>query len=388
MGLTGGIGAGKSAVAQRLASHGAVVIDADQLARDVVAPGTEGLTEVVEAFGERVLDPDGALDRSAVGAVVFNDKAARRRLEDIIHPRVRVRTAELTTAAPAEAVVVNDVPLLVESGYAPTYHLVIVVEAAEPVRVARLVRDRGMSEADARARIRAQASDAQRRAAADVLLGNDHTRDELHAAVDALWSDRLVPFEANLRLRRWGHRPQEWRLVPYDPAWPGGYRRLAARLARATGDAAMRIDHVGSTAVPGLPAEDVIDIQLVVPDLATADGVVDPLAGAGFPAAPGRWHDHPKPDVPVGEGWEKRVHGSADPGRGVHLHVRPVGSPAWRVGLLLRDWLRADPAARAEYAAVKRRSAEYSRYAEEKERWFDRAWERARVWAQRTGWRP
>jgi dephospho-CoA kinase len=196
VGLTGGIGAGKSAVADRLAELGAVVIDADRLAREVVAPGTDGLAEVVAAFGEQVLGPDGGLDRPALGQLVFGDDAARRRLEEIIHPRVRARTAEIATAAAPDAIVVNDVPLLVETGIAAGYQLVIVVLADERIREQRLVRDRGMTPEQVRARIAAQATDAQRRAVADIVLVNDGTREELLAQVDAAWRDRLQPLAA------------------------------------------------------------------------------------------------------------------------------------------------------------------------------------------------
>lgn len=188
VGLTGGIGAGKSVVARRLAELGAVVIDSDLLAREVVEPGTEGLAEVVAAFGPGVLTPDGALDRPALGRIVFGDDGKRRTLEGIIHPRVRVRAGEIAAAAGPDAVVVNDVPLLVESGLAPLYQVVIVVIAAEDVRVARLVRERGMSEADARARIAAQASDEQRLAVADIVITNDGDLEGLRSQVDQAWT--------------------------------------------------------------------------------------------------------------------------------------------------------------------------------------------------------
>jgi dephospho-CoA kinase len=191
VGLTGGIGAGKSAVARRLAERGAVIIDADQLVREVVAPGTDGLKEVVAAFGDSVLGPDGGLDRAAMGRLIFGDDGKRRTLEGIIHPRVRARTAELIEAAPHGAVVVNDVPLLVEAGLARGYQIVIVVEAPPETRIARLVGDRGMSEEEARARIAAQASDEQRRTFADVLIINDGSLADLHAKVDAAW-DAIV----------------------------------------------------------------------------------------------------------------------------------------------------------------------------------------------------
>ena len=193
VGLTGGIGAGKSVVAKRLAELGALVIDSDRLAREVVEPGTDGLREVVEEFGPEVLGPDGALDRPALGRRVFGDDAARRRLEAIIHPRVRARSAELIAAAPPDAVVVNDIPLLVESGIGAGFDLVVVVLAGERTRLHRLAQARGMTAEEARARMAAQATDEQRRAAADVVLDNDGSLEDLLAAVDRLWHERLRP---------------------------------------------------------------------------------------------------------------------------------------------------------------------------------------------------
>jgi dephospho-CoA kinase len=189
--LTGGIGSGKSAVAARLAELGAVIIDSDRLAREVVAPGTAGFHEVVAEFGPEVVAADGSLDRPALGRMVFGDDERRRRLEGIIHPRVRTRVAEMAAAAPEGAVVVNDVPLLVETGLADTYEAVIVVFASEAIRVERLVRARGMSEEEAKARIAAQASDEQRHAVADFEIVNEGTLEELRSKVDELWSSLL-----------------------------------------------------------------------------------------------------------------------------------------------------------------------------------------------------
>jgi dephospho-CoA kinase len=187
VGLTGGIGAGKSAVAARLAALGAVIVDADRAAREVVAPGTEGLARVVAEFGPGVLGADGALDRAALAAVVFADDDARRRLEEITHPLVGARTAELIAAAPADAVVVNDVPLIVEKGLAGAYELVIVVFAALETRLDRLTRLRGMTRDEAMARIAKQATDEQRRAVADIAIVNDGTPEELDRAVADAW---------------------------------------------------------------------------------------------------------------------------------------------------------------------------------------------------------
>jgi dephospho-CoA kinase len=202
VGLTGGIGAGKSTVAQGLARLGAVVVDADQLARRAVEPGSAGLGAVVEAFGPGVLAADGSLDRPALGRLVFSDEAARERLNATLHPRIAELTAREVAAAPHDAVVVHDVPLLVENGLGPNYHLVLVVTAPVDERVRRLNADRGMAEDEARARIAAQADDAARVAAADVLLDNSGPPDAVVAAVERLWHERLVPYEENLRLGR------------------------------------------------------------------------------------------------------------------------------------------------------------------------------------------
>ena len=192
IGLTGGIGSGKSTVAALLADRGARVVDADRIAREVVGPGTPGLAAVVEEFGSGVLTPDGALDRPALAALVFGDSAARARLDAVVHPLVRARAAELVAEVPADAVVVQDVPLLVETGQAGAYDLVLVVETDVETRVARLV-DRGLSADDARARIASQATDEQRRAVADVVLRNDGDRTALAAQVDRFWTERVVP---------------------------------------------------------------------------------------------------------------------------------------------------------------------------------------------------
>jgi dephospho-CoA kinase len=192
IGLTGGIGSGKSTVAALLAERGARVVDADRIAREVLEPGTPGLAAVVEEFGAGVLSKDGSLDRPALAAVVFADPGARARLDAVVHPLVRARAAEAVASAPADAVVVQDVPLLVETGQAGSYDLVLVVEADEATRVDRLVQ-RGLTADDARARIASQATDEQRRAVADVVLRNDGDRAELAAQVDRFWAERVAP---------------------------------------------------------------------------------------------------------------------------------------------------------------------------------------------------
>ncbi|ASU80963.1 dephospho-CoA kinase [Actinopolyspora erythraea] len=393
VGLTGGIGSGKSTVAERLARLGAVVIDADRISREVVASGTEGLAEIAARFGTGVLDGDGALDRAAMARLVFADEEARRDLNGIVHPRVAARTSELVAEAGADAVVVHDVPLLVENGYQADYHLVIVVDAPVEQRVRRLV-ERGLPEEDARARIDAQVSEERRREAADVWLDNDAELERLHAAVDELWWERLVPFETNLR----SHRPCPLggpRVVEPDPEWPRRARRLLARIDKALGERAPRADHIGSTSVPGLPGRDVIDLQLTVRDLSEADELAVPLAEAGLPPLPGSDADEAHDGTSDPAQWRKRTHVSADPGQRVNLHLRVAGAANWRFALLCTAWLRADEAACREYAALKRDLAvrfgsdpDPRRYVEAKQPWFGSALPRAERWAAESGWRP
>ncbi|NKX93439.1 dephospho-CoA kinase [Sanguibacter hominis ATCC BAA-789] len=191
IGLTGGIAAGKSTVAAMLRERGAVVIDHDEIAREVVAPGTLGLDRVVERFGEGVLAPDGSLDRAALGHIVFNDLQARADLGALLHPEIARVSAEreaMAVAADGDALVVHDIPLLVETGQAEAHHIVVVVHAPADLRIRRLVEERGSSLPDARRRIAAQATDEERAAAADVLIDGAGSVDDLRAQVDELWA--------------------------------------------------------------------------------------------------------------------------------------------------------------------------------------------------------
>ena len=189
VGLTGGIGSGKSAVSALLASYGAVVVDADLVAREVVAPGSPGLSQVVEAFGTELLMPGGALDRAALGKLVFPAPTALATLNRIVHPLVRERTRELMDQAERSGalVAVHDVPLLVENGLAPAYDVVVVVAADPQTQLDRLMRLRGMDEGDAQARIAAQAPLADKLAVATYVVHNDGPIDELAPQVAALW---------------------------------------------------------------------------------------------------------------------------------------------------------------------------------------------------------
>jgi dephospho-CoA kinase len=284
IGLTGGIGAGKSAVARLLTDCGAVLIDSDAIAREVVAPGTPGLTAVTAEFGERVLLPSGELDRPGLGAIVFGDPERLAALNAIVHPLVGARSAELAEAAPPDAVLVHDIPLLVENGLAPAFHLVVVVDAAEEVRIARLTGSRGMGEADARARIAAQATPSGRAAVADVLIRNEGDLSALGEVVEGLWGARLAPYAANLAAGRPAHGSR--------PPGEGEYAREEARLRARLGALGAVIERAGDPQNLGFAVT-----------VEQPSGAVGALAGSGWVG----W-----------EGWRAR---SADPGRPGFLQI-------------------------------------------------------------------
>jgi dephospho-CoA kinase len=401
IGLTGGIGAGKSALSATFAKRGGIIVDGDVIAREVVEPGTEGLAALVEAFGEDILQPDGSLNRPALAAKAFRDDDARKKLNGIVHPLVGKRRAEIIASVSPDSVVVEDIPLLVESGMAPLFPLVVVVHADVEVRVRRLVEQRGMPEEDARARIAAQATDEQRRAVADVWVDNSGRPEELVQRADDLWDNRILPFAHNLSAREIARAPA--RLVPPDPSWPDQARRIINRLRTACGHRALRVDHIGSTALSDFASKDVIDMQVTVESLDVADELAEPLLAAGYPRIERITDDVAKADARSTVGkfdhsddaglWQKRIHASADPGRPTNVHIRVDGWPNQQFALLFVDWLAANPAARADYLAVKREAergegGETAAYVAVKEPWFSDAYRRAWEWADSTGWRP
>ncbi|WP_326546739.1 dephospho-CoA kinase [Mycolicibacterium sp. ND9-15] len=403
IGLSGGIGAGKSTVSATFGELGGIVVDGDVIAREVVEPGTEGLAKLVDAFGEQILRDDGALNRPALAAIAFSDEEKRQTLNGIVHPLVAHRRSELIAKALESAktpVIIEDIPLLVESGMAPMFPLVVIVHADEDLRVKRLIEYRGFTEHDARARIAAQATEEQRRAVADVWLDNSGTAGQLVSKARALWHERILPFAQNLRENQ--PAPAAPLLVPYDPTWPDQARRVVARLDTACGHRATRIDHIGSTAVPGMEAKDVIDVQVTVASLDVADELSDALTAVGF-VRTSITADVDKPDArsTVAEFdhateetlWHKRIHCSADPGRPTNVHLRVDGWPGQQFALLFVDWVRANPAVQADYLTLKRRVARERHtatgaYADAKEPWFLDAYRRAWEWADTTGWRP
>lgn len=400
IGLSGGIGAGKSTVSATFSELGGIVLDGDVIAREVVEPGTEGLAKLVEAFGQDILHDYGALNRPALAAIAFSDEEKRQTLNGIVHPLVAHRRSELIAAAADDAVIVEDIPLLVESGMAPMFPLVVIVHADEELRVQRLIEFRGFSDRDARARIAAQATDEQRRAVADVWLDNNGDQRELVQAARALWHERILPFAHNVRTGQPARAKPV--LVPYDPSWPDQARRIVARLHTACGLHAVRIDHIGSTAVAGMDAKDVIDVQVTVTSLEVADELREALTGAGYVHRPIS-ADVGKPvarstvtafDRKVDKAsWDKRVHCSADPGRPTNVHLRVDGWPGQQFALLFVDWLRANPGVQSDYLRMKRRTAGAGHatadvYADAKEPWFLDAYRRAWEWADTTGWRP
>lgn len=403
IGLTGGIGAGKSTVSATFSELGAIVVDGDVIAREVVEPGTEGLTGLVDAFGDGILLPDGALNRPALATIAFSDEQKRATLNGIVHPLVARRRSELIASAQQaneNPVIIEDIPLLVESHMAPMFPLVVIVHADTEIRVTRLVQYRGFSADDARARIAAQASEEQRRAVADVWLDNSGSAGELVEQARTLWHERIQPFAHNLHAGRPARA--EPALVPADPRWPAQADRILARLRTACGHLASRVDHIGSTAIPGTDAKDVIDIQVTVASIEVADELAGALLAAGYPLTP-VVQDVGKPDgrstvaefdhVDDESMWSKRLYCSADPARPTNVHIRVDGWPGQQFALLFVDWLMANPQAQADYAALKRRVAAQNlvssaAYADAKEPWFLDAYRRAWEWADTTGWCP
>lgn len=286
---------------------------------------------------------------------------------------------------------------------APLFPLVVVVHTEEQTRVSRLIEHRGMTAADARARIAAQATEKQRRAVADVWLDNSGTPDQLAADARALWQQRIAPFAANLEAGR--SVPAPLRVSAADPTWPEQAARITARLSTACGHHAVRVDHIGSTAVAGLDAKDVIDVQVTVRSLEDADAVAENIRAAGYP----RWEtvsaDMAKPD-PVAPWpsstitmmWRCGRSDSTHPPTRVGprtMHIRVDGWPNQQFALLFVDWLRVNPDLHAEYLAVKRdaeRAASTGEaiadYAEAKEPWLVDAYRRAWQWADTVDWRP
>jgi len=379
IGLTGGIGAGKSTVSRTFAECGGVVVDGDVISREVVKPGTPGLAALAEHFGDGILLPDGALNRPALAAIAFSDEDKRLKLNGIVHPLVAHRRSELIAAAADDAVIVEDIPLLVESQMAPLFPLVVIVHADPELRVARLIEYRGFAEDDARARIAAQAGDEQRRLVADVWLDNSGPSGDLVERARELWYQRILPFSRNIAGGT--PTPDPAALVAADPAWPEQARRAVARLRTACGHRATRVDHIGSTAVAGMDARDIIDLQITVESPAVADDLAGDLLRAGYPRVESITADH-RFDGVAGL-LPKRFHASADPGRPTHVHIRVAGEPNQRFALLFVDWLNASPAARADYLALKRAGD-----SDAVARWFRAAHRRAEVWAEDAGWTP
>lgn len=371
IGLTGGIGAGKSTVSEILADHGAVIIDADRIAREVVAPGEALLTQLAARFGESVIADDGGLDRSQLAARAFVDEESTAALNGLMHPAIRDRTLEHFARHADAEVVVHDVPLLVENAMTSAYHLNLLVDVPAELRLHRLMSARGMARDDAESRIARQASDEERYAVCDVIIDNAGSVSRTQAAVADLIENRILPFAANLEAQRRAERgPVELVEPEAGIDWQGQAQRIIAKLRHGIGGE-ITIDHIGSTAVPNLAAKDVIDLQLLVADLEAARELAPRLAQLGYPGHDG--FDH------LGEGRTeaKRFHANADPGRAVNLHIRTEDSAGAVFAREFLQLLRNDARERARYEQLKRDlakdhagNAQCDVYAEAKEPYF------------------
>lgn len=380
--VTGGIGSGKSTVVAAFAGLGAFVVDADQLAREVVAPGTPGLRSIVDRFGKEILDGE-ALDRAGLARIVFADRSALHDLEQITHPLIRQRYEEIVSEAPSDSIIIHEVPLLVEKDLARQYQLTINVETLLDVRRARL-EQRGLTPSDIDARLGLQVSDEERRSRCDVTMTNNEEPSSLQNKLHDLWRNRIKPFGENLALNRLAPRQARAEILPYQSEWPNAAARLIERLEYQLPDA--HIAHVGSTSVPGLGAKDVIDIQVSVSEL--NDRYDDPMRRAGFVLNPDVNRDVPRPSA-AEEVWAKRFYQSCDPARPANVHMRVFGSPGERYALLFPQWLRAHAEAARDYEEFKRElamgTASTGEYAEAKEGWFSAAEADLLKWAEGTG---
>lgn len=280
LGLTGGIGAGKSTVSAELERLGAQIIDADKIAREVVAPGTPGLDMLAAEFGEDIITEAGDLNRPKLAEIAFASADRTAALNAITHPLIGERTFELIAAAPNDGIVVHDMPLLLESTMQPGYQLVLVVHAPQELREKRLVEHRGLKPEDVRNRMAAQVSDEVRRAEADVLFDNSGTPEQLIAQVREVWDVRLVRMNHNLTHHRAVYPSEE--IIAHRPEWAAEARRAANRIRHILGESAASVTHVGMTAQAGMPAVDLINVAVTPADGVSAGAVVDRLRGAGY----------------------------------------------------------------------------------------------------------
>ena len=370
IGLTGGIGAGKSTVSDILAEHGAIIIDADKIAREVVAPGEPLLHDLAATFGTGVIAPDGGLDRAQLAALAFADEKGTAALNALMHPAIRDRTAMHFTRHSDAEVVVHDVALLVENAMTPAYHLTLLVDVPAELRLERLMSARGMARADAEARIARQATDEERFALCDVVIDNAGPVATTRARVSALVEDRILPFAANLARGRRAERGRAELVDPDAQNWSVQAQQIIAKLHHGM-DEQHRVEHIGSTAVPGLVAKDVIDLQLLVPDLETARELAPRLTELGYPG------QDSFDNLGAGELEPKRFHANTDPGRAVNLHVRTQDSAGAVFAREFLNLLRDDAAERQRYAQLKRSlakqhagDAQAEGYAEAKEPYF------------------
>jgi dephospho-CoA kinase len=324
VGLTGGIGSGKSTVARRFAELGAVVIDADQIAREVVEPGEPTLARIRDRFGAQVISADGSLDRAGLAAIVFPDPEALAALNAITGPAILARVARLRAEVPGDRVSVFDMPLLVERRLWVHEHLTVVVDVDVETRVKRLVELRGLDEADVRHRMANQATDEERGAVADVVIDNSGSPEELVARVDRVWHERIAPYAANLVSGIPARSPGPETPTSPTPGWADRGERAVARLSAALAAAGLPAE-VEQVAARGSGADEVVDIQVRL--AATADAecteLTAALRDAGYVSSGELWAG--AADGPDSAASARRGYAGCDPGQVVRVQVSTQG---------------------------------------------------------------
>lgn len=372
IGLSGGIGSGKSTVVKMLSSCGAYIIDSDKLAREVVEPGTPGLHSIVEHFGEKVLAESGELNRNALSAIVFQSDEARKVLNSITHPRIAQRTQQLIEEAPRDSIIVHDTPLLVELNLGVFYDAVIIVWASMETRLHRLQKYRDMPQEEALSRIHAQTSDEIRSQTADVVIDNNSTVEAARAQVYDLFYHYLVPWRDHLIEGEPLSMPIS--LVSHqgkNPIAPKIIARLWTLLHSVTDSGIVSIEHIGATSMNLSLGQDIIDIHITVTHWNKKDIILSTLKDGGYVMVKYR-HDEEK--------LAEYILSSTNPLRKSCIYIHHVDNPCREMYLHSNEFLRLHPQYHQQYIQSKVEGLLSEKYSHNKKLFFESLYPQIQQW--------